>query len=438
MRFQYIVCIFLVLFGGCKNSAKNAKAPSKPNIIVIFTDDHGYPDIGAFGIHDDLKTPHIDKLAKGGVIMTNGYVTAPTCSASRAGLLSGRYQGQFGINSNKDQLGDTGVKAFADQTTIAESLSAAGYATGMAGKWHLGRNEDIDQHGFDVFLQTKGKNDDVWNMDFEGNRIETQAFSGVYHVEAGAKFATSFIDKNKDQPFFFYWAPRAPHTPLDAPKKYTDRFPGDMPERRRHGLAMLAAIDDGVGQIVNSIESHGLTENTLIFFVGDNGASLIRVPFIMNWKDQIPAGTEYHAPVISLDVAATSRYLAQAPAVENVQGRNLIPFVQSSSKDVPHEALFWRHQYQSAIRKGKWKYIKVEKRPYLFDLESDAGERINLADTNPEIVRELETDLKNWSETLSPPGLNSPLKDPKRRKQTRQAYRFYFDSQHQSMKTSNE
>lgn len=411
-----------------------AAATERPNVIVIFTDDHGYADLSAQGVFDDLKTPNIDKLAAGGVRMTSGYVTAPQCVPSRAGLLSGRYQNRFGVESNGRPL-----DGFDSQSTIAERLKEAGYATGMTGKWHLGPSPEIVQHGFDD-VYSKNANRPGWaNFGLDGaDREPGPEQSKLYHLDANSQAACTFIDRHHDQPFFFYCAYRAPHVPLDAPPKYLNRFPGKMPERRRQALAMIAAMDDGVGKIMETLRQWKIEHRTMIFFIGDNGAPLkihkkdapgggpgwdgslndplngekgmlaeggIRVPFLVYWKDRIAGGRQYEHPVISLDVAATSLALAGLPEDPLLDGVNLLPFLTGQATGPPHESLYWRWVAQSAIREGNWKYLRGGRREYLFDLDADVGEQQNLLSANPLIADRLRTKLETWSQELEPPGL---------------------------------
>ena len=241
-----------------------ATAAKQPNIIVIYTDDHGYADIGIQGSVPDVKTPHIDALAK------NGYSTAPQCVPSRAGLMVGKFQSRFGVESNGDTL-----EGFDKETTFATRLQKIGYATAQFGKWHLGPTAEITKHGFKhVFSQNNGSTFSA-NITLDGqDRPMGNLPPELYHVDGCSRAAAALIERYKAEPFFLYVAYRAPHVPLDAPKKYLDRFPGQMPERRRQALAMLSSVDDGVGLLAATLKKHGLTENTLIFLIGDNGAPL--------------------------------------------------------------------------------------------------------------------------------------------------------------------
>jgi uncharacterized sulfatase len=407
-----------------------------PNVIVIFTDDHGFADLSSQGIHTDVKTPHIDRLTAEGVRMTSGYVTAPQCVPSRAGLLSGRYQNRFGIESNGRPL-----DGFNAQQTIAERLRGAGYATGMTGKWHLGPPSEIVAHGFEDVFQ-KNANRPGWaNFDLDGNdRTPGVEKTDLYHLDANSAAACAFIKRHHDEPFFFYCAYRAPHVPLDAPPRYLKRFPGKMPERRRQALAMISAIDDGVGRMMSTLRQYRIEERTLIFLIGDNGAPLkihkldtpgggpgwdgslndplngekgmlaeggIRVPFVAYWRGRIGGGQVYDHPVISLDVAATAIALADLPEDPELDGVNLIPYLRGEAEGAPHDTLYWRWIAQSAVREGRWKYLRGGAREYLFDLESDREEKRNLLAKHPEIVDRLRTKLARWAQELNPPGLET-------------------------------
>ena len=417
----------------------------QPNLIVIFTDDHGYADLSCQGILSDVKTPHIDALAASGARMTSGYVTAPQCVPSRAGLLTGKHQNRFGVESNGLPL-----DGFDSELTIAERLKAVGYATGMIGKWHLGPTAKIVDHGFDDVFYRGGS----WtNFDIEGNTVPPGTnFNDLYHLDAGSAAAKAFIKRHHDEPFFLYLAYRAPHVPLDATKKYLSRFPGEMPERRRQALAMLSAVDDGVGGVVDSLREYGIEENTLIFFIGDNGAPLkihkhdapgggpgwdgslndplngekgmlsdggMRVPFVVSWKGTIPGGQVDDRPVISLDVAATACAIAGVPDDPALDGVNLIPFLNGNDNGMPHETLYWRWIAQAAVREGRWKYLRGGSREYLFDLSTDKEERRNLLLKHPDTAAALSKKLTAWASEMQPPGLET--------KQMSEVWEQYFD-----------
>lgn len=478
---KYPVVLMLYLGIIVTAHAQNTGKEDKPNIIVIFTDDHGFADLGVQGQVDDIKTPHIDHMAAEGVKMTAGYITAPQCTPSRAGLLTGRYQQRFGV----DDI-NTGPLPL-DEILIPQRLKEAGYVTGMTGKWHLEPNNiqtkwieeympdlagkpitsnDIpfseklpymaSERGFDDCFQ--GKMIHYWvNYDLEGNTVEKQHITDKrFRLDVQTDAALSFIDRNHDKAFFFYLAFYGPHVPLEATAYYLNRFPGDMPMRRRHALAMLAAIDDGVGAIRESLRKYGILDNTIIFFTSDNGAPLkidkkdepiniqrnwngslndpwvgekgmlseggIRVPFIVSWPGKLPQGVSYERPVSSLDIAATSVAVAGLDEVEAFDGVNLIPYLSGERAGDPHESLYWRFWSQGAIRQGDMKYLKAGDREFLFNLASDEHETKNIIDEHPQVAAHLRAKLEEWANELHIPGLSN---DTRRGGQDRW-YNHYF------------
>lgn len=467
----------------CIQCASPTSKETQPNIIVIFTDDHGFADLGVQGQYTDLKTPHIDALAKNGVRMTAGYVTAPQCTPSRAGLLTGRYQQRFGLDQNGT------IPLPLEETLIPQRLKKAGYVTGMTGKWHLEPNHiehewiaenmpelagkkltpaDIpfskklaympSERGFDDTFQ--GEMISYWtNYDLQGNTTKKQHIQDKrFRLDVQSDAAVTFIDRNHDKPFFFYLSYFGPHIPLEATEKYLSRFPGEMPERRRHALAMLSAIDDGVGRVKETLRKYDIEENTLIFFISDNGAPLkitkedkpipqvlgcwdgslndpfvgekgmlseggIRVPYIVSWPKGLPKGMVYDHAVSSLDVAATSVALAGLEPNKALDGVNLIPYLNRTKKGAPHKALYWRFWDQSAIRMGDWKFLKAGNQEYLFNVATEAHENKNLIDKHPDKAKDMKTLLQEWGKDLHRPGI--PDGKPPR---TKRWYNHYFKS----------
>ena len=456
------LCLLSVpVLAGCALAAAD-----KPNVIIIFTDDHGYADLSCVGTEKDVKTPHLDRLAAEGVRFTDGYVTAPQCSPSRAGLLTGRDQNRFGFTAN----GQGPLPA--DELTIANRLSSAGYVTGMVGKWHLdvGRNDKkfIDQHaaGTDPLLERfKRIPAKVKNRYHPHARGFQETFSGnISHYSAtydlkGNRFkelrsvrtvgdrldrqsdaAVQFIDHHHKKPFFLYVAYFAPHVPLVSTQKYLDRFPGKMPTRRRYALAMISAVDDGVGRIMDRLQHHGIDDNTLIFFMGDNGAPLkltmedqsmkiksgawdgskntplngekgmlaeggIRVPFLARWRGTIPGGQVCKTPVISLDVAATACAMAGLGRPKALDGQNLLPMLTEKTP-LPVRTLTWRFWGQTAVREGDWKFLKIgNQQSFLFNMAKDPGESKNLIKQHPELAARLEKRAVTWAADLKPAGV---------------------------------
>jgi len=434
-------------------------AERSPNIILIFTDDHGYADLSCQGYETDIKTPHLDRIAKEGARFTDGYVTAPQCCPSRAGLLTGRDQNRFGLLSNG--YGPLSL----NEKTIADHLGTAGYMTGMVGKWHLEPNHS-DKTFLEAHKITGGKIPAELNFQYhpysrgfretffgyvnsysvtynlEGKRFDKprQVKTSGDRLERQSEAALRFIDLHHDKPFFLYLAYYAPHVPLASSKKYLDRFPGHMPERRRHALAMISAIDDGVGGILKKLDDYGIDEKTLIFFIGDNGAPLkismpddpieldgaywdgskntplngekgmlseggIRVPYLMRWKGTIPPGQVINTPCTTLDATATAIAAAGVKQPSNFDGSNLLPMLVQK-KPIPDRTLHWRFWTQSAARQGDWKLLKLsDQKTFLFNLSSDKEEKNNLAQQHPEIVKRLESSLNSWATHLTPAGL---------------------------------
>ncbi len=412
-------------------------AEPKPNLILIYTDDHGHADLGILGVMKDLKTPNLDALARSGVVATHGYSTAPQCVPSRGGLMTGRFQGRFDLDNNGSAL-----DGFNKETTIATRLQKAGYATAQFGKWHLGPTEAITKHGFQHVFSQNAQRPFSANITLDGkDQPMGDLLPTAYHIDGCSKAAASVIERYHDQPFFLYVAYRGPHTPLDAPQRYMDRFPGKMPERRRAALAMLAAIDDGVGLITSTLKKHNLTEKTLIFFIGDNGAPLkihkvdsplngdaggwdgslntplngekgmlaeggVSTPFLIAWPGTIPGGQTYAHPVSALDVAATAAAISKLEVnAGDLDGVNLLPHLTGEIKAPPHDALYWRWLAQSAVREGNWKLLRGGAREYLYDLSTDREEQHNLAAKHPEMASRLRAKLKTWADGLNPPGM---------------------------------
>jgi uncharacterized sulfatase len=437
--------------------AADTSKPSKPNIIVIYTDDHGYADLGCQGIMKDVKTPNIDSLAAAGVRMTAGYVTAPQCSPSRCGLISGQYQNKFGMEDNGSWKADPSLlPRFYAMNNLPKRMKSAGYVTGMAGKSHLGSDDSAElvKLGFDKSFFKHSNGPGHWNMDLTGKDIPPQEQkSREFHLETISSFACAFIERFKAKPFFFFIAYRAPHVPLDAPQKYLDRFPGKMQESRRKALGAIAAVDDGIGRVLETLRKNKLEENSLVFVISDNGAPLkinkpdtgegwdgslndplngekgmlteggIRTPYVVQWKGTIPGGQVYSNAVISLDVAATANAVAGLPDDPVLDGVNLIPFLTGKKEGLPHEALYWRWDGQAAIRKNAWKYLTCGDRHYLFNLATDPEEKHNVYAQQPETARELRTQLNQWGQTLMPKGLG-PVEMSRA---ARRYYDFYLD-----------
>ena len=419
----------------------------KPNILLIYSDDHGWADLGAQGVDKDIRTPHLDQLARDGVRFTRGYISAPQCVPSRCGVITGRYQQRFGVeDNNKGPLP-------LEELTIAERLKPAGYTSGFVGKSHLdvsgkedGKSkasrillDHLPHHqGFDEYFrgelrQYYASHDLQGNPFTDAPRLVTDdRFRVVVQTEA----ALSFLDRRAaraDQPWFLYLAWYAPHVPLESPEPWFSKTPDTLPLKRRQALAMIAAMDDGLGQIRAKLKEMGQEQNTLIVFIGDNGAPLgeawdgsinlplvgqkgmlaeggIRTPFVAAWPGRWPAGVTYDQPVINLDVAATAVALAGLPHDPTLDGVNLAPFVTGENKSAPHDALYWRWGSQAAILEMPYKLVVLgDRERMLFDITRPEDENTarNLIAQHPEIVASLQAKLEAWAGELVPPGLSA-------------------------------
>lgn len=429
-------------------------AARRPNIVFILGDDLGYCDVGLYGCKD-IPTPNIDSIGKRGIAFTNAYVTAPVCSPSRAALLTGRYQHRFGFEFNAGPL----PRALSNQemglptseATLAEVLKKAGYATGMVGKWHLGMHEKFHpvRRGFDEYfgflfganiyidpLATSVTNAQPANSEptpaWPRNarnpiyRNQSPVEEASYLTDAFAREAVAFIERHKQEPFFLYAPFNAPHTPLQATRKYMERFPHIKDERRRVYAAMVSALDDAVGEILRKLRETGLEQETLVVFTSDNGCATytgactngplrfgklthleggFRVPFATQYPARLKAGMVYDRPVSSLDLFPTAVALAggKMPSDRPYDGVDLMPFLTGQKKNEPHEVLCWRNGDNAAVRKGKWKLFKGGAHYWLYDLSNDTGELKDLANQHPEIVEQLKKELAKWESQLMQP-----------------------------------
>ena len=436
MRVFSVIVIVAVL--GCfapSLSAQDAKQ-ARPNVIIFLADDLGYADIGMQGLMKDVKTPNVDAITKAGVRFTNGYVSRPVCAPTRAGLLTGRYQQRFGFEQNPSPQTPANYGLPSDQVLLARVLKEAGYATGMVGKWHLGF--EPEQHpmsqGFDEFFGFLAGAHGYFNVGEGKNTVlrgREPAEKVTYLTDDFAREASAFVDKHAKgaNPYFLYLAFNAVHTPMDVTPKYLERFANEPDEKRRQLLGMLSAMDDAIGQVMERVRAAGQEENTLVFFLSDNGGPTqgnasrndpfsgfknnvreggIRVPFAMQWKGSVPAGKTYEKPVSSLDIfptvlAATG---AKQPEKQSTDGVDLVPFVSGKKGDDarPHDTLYWRYGEKWAIRDGDMKLTHAEAGPgKLFDLANDPAEANDLAQSKPEVRKQLREKYDVWSSQMMEP-----------------------------------
>lgn len=449
--YRFLMAVVLLLLGidsvWALETRNDDRHPArKPNIIIILADDMGFADLECQG-SKDISTPNIDSLASSGIRFTNGYVSCPVCSPSRAGLMTGRYQERFGHEFNQAPPIQPGVELGLPLTevTLADRLKAAGYKTGVIGKWDLGM--DAKRHplnrGFDFFFGFLGGGHDYLNSQADPKnpilRGRTAVDEKEYLTDAFSREAVSFIRQSVShadgtaKPFFLYLPYNAVHVRMQATSEYLSRFPNISDKTRQTYAAMLAALDDGVGVVLKTLRELHIEDDTLIFFLNDNGGPIwsngsrntplkglkaelweggIRVPFIIQWKGRLPAGKIYNYPVISLDVFPTAVTAAggRITDADRLDGVDLMLYLTGENFP-PHDVLYWRFGPDSAIRKGKWKLLEEGGEPArLFDLAADVGESHNLADKEPEIVKDLETQYQKWNSTLVKPLWGSPVR----------------------------
>ncbi len=440
-------------------------SPSRPNILLIVADDLGYSDVGFQGARD-IRTPHLDRLAASGVRCTDGYVSYPVCSPSRAGFLTGRYQQRFGYEFNPKWDATAVTHGLPlSETTLADSLRSAGYTTGAVGKWHLGAHPQFhpNRRGFDEYFGFLGGGHrylpgSVAEVEIGAGKkaaatANTEETSAILHnstevpeigeltTRLGEEATASVIRHARDRkPWFLYLAFNAPHTPLQAREDMLKKYASITDERRRTYAAMVATVDEAVGHIVAALEATGQRARTLIFFISDNGGPMtkrnanasvnsplrgqkgdvfeggIRVPFLVSWPARIRAGRTYAKPVISLDVLPTA--LAAAGTTRDAKlsvldGVNLLPFLTGKNPAAPHARLFWRMDGGEAfaVREGNWKWMRTyQNAPQLYDLATDLGESRDLATAHPEIAARLAASSADWNRGLVAPAFgNNPF-----------------------------
>ncbi len=420
-RREFLATAFLAPFAASAQTRK-------PNIVLLVADDLGFAEIGVHGCKD-IPTPHIDSIAKSGVRFSNGYVSCPVCSPTRAGLLTGRYQQRFGHEFNpgpaNQASGDFGLPL--SETTLANRLKDLGYATGMVGKWHLGyRPEYLPlKRGFDEFFGFPGGAHsylDWKDRGREGNPVmrgDTVVEENTYLTDAFAREAAAFIEKHRSRPFFLYVPFNAVHAPLEAIHKYQDRFAAISDPKRRTYAAMMSAMDDAIGAILGKLRQHNIEDDTLVFFVSDNGGPTVQttssnhplrgykgqvyeggihVPFLVQWKRRLPKGVVYDNPVIALDILPTAVAAAGGTPAANLDGVNLLPYLTGQNKAAPHEALYWRFGPQWAVRKGDWKLLSAAQgSAELYNLAEDLSEKSNLASSQPAKAKELQAAYDAWN-----------------------------------------
>ena len=442
MRMKHLASVGLILIAclllqECVRSATAAP----PNIVIILTDDQGYADISLNPGHPkEVSTPHMDALAADGVTFSQAYTSGHVCSPTRAGLMLGRYQQRVGVYSAGD-----GGRGFDPKLPIFPSFLPGGYVSTAIGKWHLGLDEDYPElkwhamsRGFDECYKFMGRGGHSYfdlRSDSEGkfahpmylgkDRINDEG----YLTNRLSEEAVAFIDRNKQQPFFLYLAYNAVHAPAEAPQADIDAFRKRFPNISKERvvlMAMLKHLDDGVGQVVGKLKKEGLFDNTILFFLTDNGGSKamsadntplrgfkgsleeggIRTPMIVSWPAKFPGNRTIDTPVISLDILPTvlDALDVEPPAEPAMDGKSLLPLLSGQSK-THHETLYWSKggDGEWAVRRGDWKLRWLRGRSELFHLGKDPSETTNLAAKNPEMVKTLGDAFESWIAQMADP-----------------------------------
>ncbi|HIF30359.1 MAG TPA: N-acetylgalactosamine 6-sulfatase (GALNS) [Planctomycetaceae bacterium] len=429
-----------------------AAPDSQPNIVIILTDDQGYADISLNPKHPkEVSTPHMDALAKHSVAFSQGYTSGHVCSPTRAGLMLGRYQQRVGVYSAGD-----GGRGFDPQLPIFPSFLPDEYVSTAIGKWHLGLDEDYPElkwhamnRGFDECYKFMGRGGHSYfdlRSDTEGKfshpmyRNKDRINDEGYLTSRLTEEAVAFIDRNKSRPFLLYLAYNAVHAPPQAPEDdiaaYQRRFP-DIGKERQVLMAMLKHLDDGVGDVVAKLKREELFDNTLLFFLTDNGGAKamhadntplrgfkgslaeggIRTPFLVSWPAKFSGGRTVDTPIISLDILPTAvDAIGKQSAKNNFDGKSLLPLLTGDSQ-THHDTLFWcKDGDEWAVRRGDWKLRSVKGETELFNLTDDPSEQRNLVDDQAKIVTTLRNAFAAWKEQMADPITGNPKRNERKKK----------------------
>lgn len=451
------VLMLIVSCNGVKSQTSKAVSnnKSRPNIIIIMTDDQGYNDVG-FNGSKDIITPELDNLAKGGTTFSSAYVAHPFCGPSRAGLLTGRYPHEFGsqfnLPANSEKSVGEGIPL--SEKFISNTLQDAGYYTGIIGKWHLGAVEGYEpkDRGFNHFYgflggghnyfpndyvtkykqQVAAGNKNIWEYltPLQRNGVETEETE--YLTDELSHDAVRFVTEasKKDKPFFLYLAYNAPHTPLEAKEEDMEKFSNIKDKARRTYAAMVYAVDRGVGELVAVLKATNQYENTLIVFLSDNGGRTdqgannfplrgvkgdtyeggYRVPMFFHWPNQVPAGKKFDSPVTALDLYPTFAGLAKAtiPKEKQLDGKNIWNDVVKGANPRKGEMIFaMRHRNgfsDVGVRMDEWKATKAYNSSWkLYNINDDMGEKNDLSSKYPEQLKIMVAGAENWSKKHTEP-----------------------------------
>lgn len=440
--------ILWLLFAAATSSL--AAAGEKPNVVIIFVDDLGWADLGCYGSRF-YQTPHIDRLADGGMRFTQAYSASPVCSPTRAALLTGKYPARIGLNDfipgephpRKDKVQPPASlqQLPLAETTLPELLRDADYRTAAIGKWHLGGTGfEPQQSGFDVAVG--GFERGSVKSHFAPYQRERQLPglenppAGQYITDRLTDEAIAFLEQNATRPFFLYLSHYAVHTPIQAKPEMTAKYEAAAKpsgwQRNPVYAAMVESVDASTGRVLAKLDELKLADNTLVILTSDNGGLVtsgqptrlpatsnaplregkgylyeggIRVDLIVRWPDRVPPGTTCDVPTSTIDLPPTIAAVCGVEFPEPIDGVNILPLLEGG-KQLSREALFWHHPHYSpqggrpsgAIRAGDFKLIEFYEngRRELFDLARDVGEHRNLIDSQPEVADRLAAMLAAW------------------------------------------
>jgi arylsulfatase A-like enzyme len=431
-RFSFLLVVISILLG-C-----SVRAETRPNVIVILVDDIGVGDFGFSG-GKDFPTPNIDRLAREGVTFSNGYAM-PSCSPTRAALLTGRYPQRFGIEDNRPLDGPNDGMDLS-QVTLPMRLKTAGYATSLIGKWHLGRGRNFEfaprNRGFDEFFGYFGAAGQYVDPVLSRNGVEKK-YEG-YNTDLLTDEACNYLRAHQETPFFLHLAYMAAHLPQVARPQDLARVP-HLSGVRQRGAAIIVNLDDNIGRLLDTLKQTKMDERTLLFFLSDNGAEPallgttngphrgqkfdvleggIRVPFALRWPGVVPAGKTYAPMVHVFDIFSTTLSAAGVGIPDGIDGVDVLPYVLGKKAGVPHRQLCWLYNDHKewripgrdtnlarplrALREENVKLlIEGDNAPEFYDLDADPGEASNLAAQQAERLQRLRQDYERWKGQMKP------------------------------------
>lgn len=442
--------ILMALFACCIACLKAQEkiVNKQPNVILIYSDDQGWADVGVYG-SKDLYTPALDSLARSGVRFSQFYAASPVCSPSRASLLTGRYPQRAGLTDNASSQKDSGRGMPGEQYTLGELFRDAGYKTGHIGKWHVGYKPDElpNAQGFDYsfgfmggcidnyshFFYWDGPNrHDLWR-----NGVEIDE-SGKYFPDLMVSEASTFMEENREEPFFLYFAINMPHYPLQGEKKWLDFYRDKgLGSPRDKYATFVTTMDEKIGQLLAKLKALGLADNTIVIFQADHGYSEeertfggggsadiyrgskfslfeggIRVPAMISWPNHIPKNQLRDQLVSNIDWFPTlAEYCQIALPDRKIDGKSLVKIIENKEQASPHDHFYWQsggteENPQWAVRQGNWKLLHLPRQAkegeldgdgfFLVNLEEDPAEQKNHSEQHPAMVKQLKKQYEQW------------------------------------------